>query len=262
MKTICSMILLTASCAAITTATAAAKPHRPLSIKKQFSVRPFNNIHINGGVNVRLRYAPSSSPRVQEAGRGIQALRVSVHQNTLTLKAPSGKLQSSLPQVTLTLTQPLHSLTVQGIADVSARDLRSKNLNILLKGPGHIALSGRLNTKQVWQTGGGYVELTGVRGGDISIKLSELATTSLKGRVKMLTARLSNSSTLEAKKLRANTVFVKTAGNALARVFPVQSLRAFASGQSQVFYYHTPKFVTENTSKSGNVLQMGWGKHK
>ena len=225
---------------------------------KQLNVKSFSAISVTGGLNVILKYHPDRPPTVQEAGRGIASIRVVVNKKTLTISAPSGKLRSQLPQVVISLSQPLRSLSVQGIADVHGHDLRAKQLNIWAKGPGHIGLSGRLNTSQIWQTGGGYVSLKGVRAKDLSVKLSELATTQLQGKAQLLTARLTNSSTLQAEKLRANSVFVQTANNAVARVFPVKNLRAFARGRSQIFYYHSPEHITEDARQSGNILQMGW----
>lgn len=246
---------LTAALAFATSAMAAPKNG---SHFKQINVRSFSGISVTGGVSVVLKYRPNQRPSVQEAGRGIAHIRVSVTKGTLNINAPSGKMRSHLPQVMVSLAQPLRSLSVQGIADVSGNTLRSKQLNVWAKGPGRIALSGRLNTSQIWQTGGGYISLQGIRAKDLSVKLSELATTKLQGSANFLTARLTNSSTLEAEKLRANTVFVKANNNAIARVFPIKNLRAFAHGRSQIFYYHSPRNITEDARQSGNILQMGW----
>lgn len=231
---------------------AQAKPSKHIRLKE------FNSIAINGGVSVILKYRPDRPPVLREAGRGTQNINVFVRQNTLTINAPGGRLRSKLPQVVVFLDNPLQSLSVKGIADVSGSDLSSRHLSIWAKGPGRIALAGDLRTSQIWQSSGGYVSLQGVRSKDLSIKLSQMATTRLQGKVKLLTARLHNSSTLEAEKLHARTVFIKTNNNAIARVYPINNLRAFAHGRSQILYYHSPRNMTEDARQSGNILQMDW----
>jgi hypothetical protein len=149
---------------------------------KQINVRPFSNISVTGGVNVVLKYRADHRPSVQEAGKGIKNVRVSVKKGTLSIHAPSGEGRKQLPQVLVSLNQPIQSLSVQDIADVSGSDLHAQQLNIWAKGPGRISLSGNLSTSQIWQSGGGYVTLKGVHGKDLSIKLSEMATTRLQGK--------------------------------------------------------------------------------
>lgn len=227
---------------------------------KQINVHNFSAISVTGGLRVVLQYHPDRRPSVQETGYGIVNIRVSVTNDTLSITAPSGKMRRHLPQVVVSLAQPLRSLSVEGIADVSGNHLRSKQLTLSAKGPGRIALTGNLHTSQIWQTGGGLINLRGVRANDLQVKLSQLATTRLAGSANFLTARLLNSSTLEAGKLVTNTIFVKTTDNAVARVFPIENLRAFASGSSQIFYYHSPRNITEDAKQSANILQLGWNR--
>ena len=234
----------------------------PISDKRQpfqqIQVSHFSGISVTGGVNLILNYHPDQNSSVQKIGPGARGVHILVEQGTLRIKAPDGQWRSHLPQVIISLSKPLTSLTVKGIADVTGNALRSNQLSISVKGPGHIALSGQLNTRQIWQTGGGYLSLQGVRANDLTVKLSELATTRLQGTADLLTARLTNSSTLQAEKLKTKTIFVQTAHHAVARVFPINNLRAFARGQSEIFYYHSPKHITEDAQQSGNILQMGW----
>jgi hypothetical protein len=225
---------------------------------KTISLRDFSAVSITGGVHVLLQYRPDKTPSVKMTGKRIGQIQISVTKNTLSIKAPSGKMRNHLPQVMVSLSLPLRSLSIQGIADVTGHELSTKQLDLWVKGPGRIALDGELNTRQIWQTGAGCVDLKGVRSQDLNIKLSELATMRLDGRALLLTGRLTQSSTLEAQRLRTQTVFISTNDNAVARVFPIQNLRAFAGGRSQIFYYHSPKNITENARQSGNVLQMGW----
>ncbi len=73
---------------------------------------------------------------------------------------------------------------------------------------------------------------------------------------KTLYARLAGNAILGAQYLRANHIQVQTQNNASAYVMPLNTLRAFASGRANIYYYSHPKNLTRDTKQSGNVLQM------
>ena len=56
---------------------------------------------------------------------------------------------------------------------------------------------------------------------------------------------------------RAQHILIQTKNFATAKLLPIQSLRAFATDFSNVYFYKMPDYISRYTRRSGNVLQLG-----
>lgn len=218
----------------------------------------FNQVDVNGYVDVIIRQSGQSSVVTTSASVNPVNTRVSNHR--LYIEAPgwSSQLQSiKRPVVSVNLPE-LTKLVVNGQANVAGTNLHSHGLTIEANGSGKIKLIGMINLKNIQQTGQNRLYLRWIDSDTLTVTSTDAGFIYLGGIAKTVYARLYHRATFNAEYLRANTMQVQTNDYASAFVYPVTTLRAFANDNGNIYYYAYPYHMTRSTSQSGNVLQMAW----
>lgn len=153
------------------------------------------------------------------------------------------------------LINTLNRLTLSDTSQVAGTNIHSKGLVIRDSSSGKLRLRGIFPVKQIDQSGNGEIDLQWLNSQEIVVDLRDKAKLRLAGVASELYAKLSDQAELDAIGLRTKHLWVRTQQIAVARVLPVDSLKAFANDQSNIFYYKTPGQLQRDTSESGNVLQ-------
>jgi len=88
---------------------------------------------------------------------------------------------------------------------------------------------------------------------NLDIEISGAATTNLSGYATELKAEVSGAGNLKAYDLELQTANIDCSGAATTKIFVTKSLKAEASGASNVYYKGNPKQVSVNTSGAGSI---------
>ncbi len=230
---------------------------KPNPTTTRLKLPTFSSVHIRGFINVMIqgKKAQGTSDTVIESYNP-QWVNAKVSHHTLYLRVLHAALPSRIaPTVTLHLHR-LKQLEVYGRASVIGRNIKSDGLYLRSNTTRNITLQGNLVLKHVINKGLGHIKLRWVRGR--SARVQGLAgSIQLAGSVDQLRVKLRHHAVLDAQYLRANHIFIQTKQFSSAKVLPVQSLRAFATDFSNIYYYKEPKVISRYTDHSGNVLQAG-----
>lgn len=239
----------------------AEKPSSPHFVKHAMKVSPFDAINAQGYFNVVVVRSkkPSKKPKVTISGYPSEPIKVHVSHHTLYLKSPWHPIPGfNRPEVVTVYTNQLKGLTVAGPTSVRAMDLRSNGLDVKSSGTGNILLRGDIKLNQIQQRGHNQISIRWVNSSTIHINSKGSGSIRLAGVAKALFARLRNNATLHTQYLRTHYVQVQTKNEASAYVCPIETLRAFAFDDSNIYYYKYPKNITRQSIQSGNILQMAW----
>lgn len=149
----------------------------------------------------------------------------------------------------------LRKLTVLGPTPIHIRGIHSDLLDVDAQRAADITLDGVAGLRNLDYYGPGKFHLQWVKGHRVNIH-SHQGHIFLAGIADALDAVLSREGNLNARYLRVNNAFVNTADNAKAEIFVKNKFNAFASGSSNIYYYHTPRLLTKYMRQKGSVLQI------
>ena len=95
-----------------------------------------------------------------------------------------------------------------------------------------------------------------VTGPEFSLNIENSGLILIAGNTRRFNATVSEHSKLNARCMRAYTLFVNTVDNAQAEVTNSNGLSAIAANASNVYYYQDPAMVAEHLKISGSVIRM------
>lgn len=228
--------------------------------KRTVKVAPFDVINAQGYFDVQLVNSPATrKPGVIVQGYPLEPIQVRVSHHTLYLKSPWHPIPGMNRReiVTVNVNQ-LKKLTIAGPTNVRGTKVHSNGLTIDANGTGSVLLRGKIKLNRIKQTGQNHIDLRWIDSSTLYVSSDGSGSIRLAGVADTLYARLKNNAALHAQYLRTHFVQVQTKNKSAAFVCPIETLRAFALGDSNVYYYKYPKNVTRYSSQSGNVLQMAW----
>lgn len=221
------------------------------------SKNSITSLHITGDVSVTikgLRSGDRSPSKIQQIDRKQVSSSIKNHVLYLRALAPN-RVGQPTPTVTVQMHQ-LDRLEVYGRSTVIGKNISSPALKIRSDNNKLIQLDGKMNSVSINNYGPGDIKLRWVSGKTVTVYsvggLVELAGTADQFRVK-----LRNHAVVDAQYLRAKSVLAQTKDFAIAKVMPLESLRAFASGFSNIYFYKSPENLSRYSIQSGNILQLG-----
>lgn len=159
-------------------------------------------------------------------------------------------------QVLLVGKMDIAQLHNQGSGPVRISGIRSHQLDITQKGSGIMTLNGVANLHSLTDTGSGIVSLYWLQSPDLTIQAKGKSSIRLAGAVDVMHATLNKTSHLDGKFLRVKKAFVRTNDDSRADLWVRDSMNTQASGTSNIYYYHEPKFAAKFVGDNGSVLKM------
>lgn len=250
-------ILFTLLVFTVTSVFAAKKIPNPKHTKTKTSLPAFSSIHVTGFVKVIIHGTNSKSPKsTAVTSHHSNQVSIKIRHHTLYIRS----LKSALPRRKASIVKVrmyrLNKLDVYGRASVTAKNIKSDGLYLRADTIHPITLDGILIVDRIINYGPSKIKIRWVKGKAISIR-SMAGRITLAGNVAELRAKLRNHAVLDAQYLRTQHALIQAKDYATAKIQPVQSLRAFASDNSNVYFYKNPEHISRNTSGSGNILQLG-----
>jgi hypothetical protein len=216
----------------------------------------FNGIQVSG--NFIVHVYPAHQRRVYLENIAEPCVNFSVEDQVLRIELPKA-VQSQIDYpVEISIGVPyLNYVATDGNAVVRGNHVQSAGLTLIAAGDSQINLTGHLNVKRIDAHDDSDIALRWVSGSNVTVSADGGAQVTMAGNVNVLQAALQGGSCLHAKYLRSKVILVHTMQRTIATVFPLQSLYAFATDRSNIYYYTDPHYTLTDTHISGNVLQLG-----
>lgn len=247
-----TLLTLTANVAIATN-----KLPQPKPTTTKLSLPTFSAINATGRINVMIIGTHSKNPSdTVVENKNPQWVTAKVRNHVLYLHALSAASPSLKAPTVKVRMYRLNKLEAYGRASITAKNVQSDGLYLHADTTRNITLSGKLAVNQIRNYGPSHINLRWVKGKEINIQ-SYAGRITLAGRADQVRVKLRNHAILDAQYLRTKHVVVQTKDFSVAKVLPIDSLRAFATDHSNVYFYKTPQHISRYTSRSGNILQMG-----
>ncbi|MCH9770772.1 MAG: DUF2807 domain-containing protein [Gammaproteobacteria bacterium] len=244
--------LVLASCshtAPVTTAATATASNKPVSQTITQTYHSIRTLGISGPVKLTLNSKAKHNSLLSFKRDAQYALNISKHGKRLNVYANSDQ-----PVKVNLNSSTLHKIISYGNSSINAKNFTAKQLSIYSYGNSQVTLNGRVQLNRGVAKNNGRITVSWVNSNKLTVRASDDAKIKLSGVAKRVYAKLGGQSQLQARYLRANKMNVRTTNNASAKINPQHALYAFASGKSNVYYYHRPKHLTRYTKGHGNVL--------
>jgi len=148
------------------------------------------------------------------------------------------------------------SLQASKHAEILAKDLHSHSLQVIVNGNSDLTLRGMVPLARIAQSGSSHIDIRWVNSQNLMIHAQDASKIRLAGFANVVHVRLHDAASLDAQYLRVNKMYIQTKGHSIAKVLVLDKLSADAYGRSNVYYMKKPRYFTEFTHESGNVLQM------
>lgn len=271
-------------------------PHQrlPKNAYSNIKLRPFNQIEVNGPINVTVR--PSKGPRkisVSGPRRTVRNMFAMVKNGRLILELRAGEFLPGMAEVKVDVNE-VNYISFVGNGDLHMRYVRAPLLNAYLATSGHVKIDGhKIGLRKLALNGSGQIELSGISSKRLHIdsagsdrvaitgvaSLQELffgGTTRLSmywinsphltvhgdgqgyaklaGHTDLLEAETYNYAKLDTKFLRAHRSFVKTYHVSEAHLQSVHDQNTLALDKSNIYFYNRSKFRNDNMADNGAVL--------
>jgi hypothetical protein len=206
------------------------------------------NLHITGSERENRIQLKAYYPRLT-----IRVYRGAIY---ISYSRPLDYHQYPRPSIKLSLNR-LRQLTVSGEAHVIGGNLNTDyGLAITNCGSGFLWLSGPLNVIKIENTGRAVVGLKGVMSQHLSILATAQGVIKLTGMTHLLLIRAFQQAIVDTRFMDSTIAFVQAGDDALVTVYTPESLRAFATDMSTIYYYTPPAHLIKHSAFSGNILPM------
>lgn len=171
----------------------------------------------------------------------------------------------------------VHIQTAQSFYDVAVNgepgDLKKlvivvKDHQLLLKRPQDFSHNKVSVVIYMWQlngltySGAGEVECHNIQAHNLRIRVLDKGAVTLSGKAKQLHATVAGHARLNARGLKAATVYINTTGFGQAEVRNSRGLSALAADRSSIYYYQDPQGQFPYLRGSGAFLRMTGLPHK
>lgn len=233
--------------------------HKIVPLVKTISLPPFYSIETDGNFDVVL---VPGQPRVEIKNSQANSVHIYVsngvlHLNTLENNEKNAP-QNTVPINVRVATQNLNDLVLSDGTAITAQNVYGRDMVINVGDQSHVVLNGYINISKIIAGSDSYVNIHWVNSTNLAIVAHDHSEIYLAGVANRMVARLRDNAHLDAKYLRAKEAWVKTKDSAIADVLATNSLSAFASDNSNIYYYKNPTNLVEYSQLSGNVLQMDY----
>lgn len=217
----------------------------------RYNLPPFKSIVLNGNAIIKLVNG-SYTASITGPENYLYDDQVSVVNQILNIDT-----LKSANNIIIKISAPrLKNITVAGNSTMNAKDFKTTGLTVIAKDNGTINLEGKYIIDRIYQYGNGRINIIWVESDNLFIDSRSNGPIYLAGIVKNMVAKLTHNALLDARYLRVQKASVFTTDAAQANVVALDILGAFATNNSNIYYYNRPHIMTTVTNESGNVLHL------
>lgn len=150
----------------------------------------------------------------------------------------------------------LQSVNVGQAATVNIIGIDSHRLNVNNSSSGQVNLGGSMVLQNLNYSGNGPINIYWIDSTDVKVTGNGTGKIFLAGTAGLLDTTLSNSTTLDARYLRAKRGFINTRDNARADVWAHCNLNSLATGSSNIYYYNDAGSTNSYITPPADVLRL------
>jgi len=228
-------------------------PVKQAIVTHRHNLPPFKAIELNKNTTIELANG-SYAVNITGPEKYLYDDQVSVTNQVLHVGA-----SKSASNTTIRVFAPgLKKIAVTDNAVVNAKDFQTTDLTIIAKNNGAINLEGQYIINRIYQYGNGRINIDWINSDRLFIDSHSSGPICLAGTVNSMIAKLTHNASLDARYLRAQKASVFTTDTAQADITVLDTLEAFATDRSNIYYYKRPRNITVVTKESGNVLRPYW----
>lgn len=203
-----------------------------------------HTVRVSGRVHVRIY----ESQHPQLSGELLD-LKRSVHGDEIKL--------SSKDPITFDLgLSHLEIVQASGDAHVSAYVKTPAQLTVDLADCASVSLTGKPHLASLNLSGKSQFKAMSLVSSGLDVDVKNHARAIIGGTVDHLTVNMLNQAFLDATGLLANHVWVSAAGQSIAHLGRVHTMRAYADEQGEVFRYGTSVHLTQRSQNRANILSI------
>ena len=234
--------------------------HASSSSSSEVTFPTFTQIVVDGNVSVQLVAVNQSdaSDIVSRYAKNAQ-VKVTAKDNVLSITSKGGKGSSSVKAKKAVIKLPvvmLTELTVSDFAQVSGTKVSAHDLVIHAKNHAQVSLTGDgVDLKDIEASGSSKVSVKWATGSHVDINQGANSQVELAGAVDDLYLQIKDHANFDGEYCRAQRIVAQGSDFARLKVMPVESLRAFTSDYSTVYYYKTPAYITQHSTDSSAILE-------
>jgi hypothetical protein len=151
----------------------------------------------------------------------------------------------------------LRQLFIDGVKQARIEGARIPYLLMHVNKSGPVELRGNIGLRELVLEDTAPVNVYWVNSRQLLMNVDGHEKVFLAGVADLLIANVHHKAKLNAKYLRTQKAFVNTQQTAIAEVSVLDSLNAYAQGQSNIYYYHQPKLLGRYYQDHGSVIYMG-----
>ncbi len=228
----------------------------PANISLSRKLPEINSVFIRGGINIQLIGSSENRIKLKKFYPGL-SVKVCQRGIYISYERSINSDQNVRPCLKLYISRFNH-LAVQGDSIVTGYGLNTAcGLAITNCGNGSICLHGPLRIFRIENSGNGVLCFKGVNSEHLHVLATRRSVIRLSGAVHLLLIRAFQQATVDTRFMTSEDALVEAADDTLVTVRTYGSLRAFANGTSNIYYYTKPAELLRHNVRSGNVLQMG-----
>jgi hypothetical protein len=197
-------------------------------LKHLVSVDDVDNIVIGNNLSVKILLGNKNA---------ISANSMDVLQHSKGVLEISNDVSKKSKQVRIWLKKMPKVIKLRGNSKIYLKAKSTSPLKLVATAPGQIIINGWVNINNIQNPGRADIFAHWLVGSQLNL-YSDGGFVQLAGKVNHFILELDHFSRLDSLGLKANHVWVNSAGSSLAKLMPVKSLNAIASGHSQIAYYN------------------------
>lgn len=203
------------------------------------------NIYLSGGVNLR---------RVNAMDKGSINVFGAISPYLVVKSSGSGCIN-------LSGNLGVKNIQHHGRGDINLIGVNSRALKIYADGRGKIGLNGRFNVNEITAKDSTAVFGYNVQSDSLYVYTFDQARVGLAGYVNNLTVNSANGSRFEGRNLHAFDAYVRASDSAHINVTATNKIFAAATQNSSVYFYGSPKLLSQFVSGNGLVIPV-WGSER
>lgn len=221
-------------------------------IQKQ-ALEPFNKIVINGKAKVNMTYAKNSTVFLSGQKQYVVNVHISVVNNTLYVYAPDNQNAN----IEIHAKNIINSIVLKDSAIFMADNVGNNNLTLKIYDNAICILNGEYNLSNILQNSSQKIEVKWIYGDYLNIESHSKGNIYLAGAINALQIQTTKHAKIDAHYLKTKDAIVFAKDQSIAKIYPTNSLQAFADDDSLVAYFIRPQFLNKVTQKKGNILYFG-----
>lgn len=201
-----------------------------------FDYKDFDEVSIGGPYHVQIRQGNTYSVKVQGKERDINRMEISKRGSELNIEFEDKTIElfDDRDPILILITAPEFSkIDLSGAIKADIGNISGNNLELGFYGATKAAVN--------------------VRTQNLKVDIAGASTTSFRGTTEVLELDASGACKIDANQLKADEVTIETSGVTKADVYAVSTLRADASGASNISYRGNPGNTTIDASGASKI---------